>query len=172
MLQRWRWFCLLRGPSAGALTIGRTAGWRGGSRGSASPRSEGGITFTPKPQPNHLAVRRAMSSWDAHKSCKGKKISSSCLSYVWWERRQPTQGQLSFCATWRTRGSGSVSSFTWWKIRRTRELHLRACMERERPMNSWMWWERLKSPVHSVRKPLLPTNHCKEKTKGAGSIHC
>lgn len=73
MLQRWRWFCLLRGPSAGALTIGRAAGWWGGSRGSASPRSEDGIAFTPKPQPNHLAVRRAMSGWDAHKSSMGKK---------------------------------------------------------------------------------------------------
>lgn len=73
MLKRWRWFRLLGEPSAGALTVGRAAGQRGGSQGSASPRHEGGIAFTAKHQPRHLAMGRAISGRDVHSSHKEKK---------------------------------------------------------------------------------------------------
>lgn len=41
----------------------------------------------------------------------------------------------------------SVSSLTWLKIRCTGEHNLRVCKERERAMNTWIWWERPKSPA-------------------------
>lgn len=103
-----------------------------------------------------------------------KKKESSCLSYVWWERRQPLKGPLAFCTTWGTRGRavilflysrgekcGAQENMLSERARRGRDLRTPECNEKD--------WRVL---LRSVRKALLTTNHCKEKTKGAESIHC
>lgn len=158
MLKRWRWFLLLGESSVEALTVGRVAGRWGGSQGSASLRSEGSIAFTPKPQPNYLFVQRTASGCDEHKSCKGKNfIFLPLLCLVGKASAHVRMVSILHSLGNERQSTDSVSSLTWWKIQCTRECHLRACTERERPTNTWIWWERLKSPVPQCEESI--TNH-------------
>lgn len=145
MLKRWWWFCLLRELSSGTLTVGRAAAWQGGSQGFVPPRSEGGTDFIPKHQPSPLAVWKYLAKMHANHVRKKDLIFLPLLRLV--EKASAHVRTVSFLQSLGNEKQigDSVSSLTWWKIRCTGEHNLRVCKERERPMNTWIWWERPKS---------------------------
>lgn len=149
-------------PVGRALTAGRPAGWWAGSQDSALLRSEGGTAFTPKTQPNPASEQclRYTQITEGKNSCLpaspvsgGKGISPRKDGYFLHNLGNERQS------------SGSVSSFMWWKIRRTREPYLRASTERERPTNTWIWWERLKSPTPQRKQSIADHKSLRRKKK-------
>lgn len=147
-------------PVGRALTIGRAAGWWGGSQDPASLRSEDGTAFTPKPQPHP--------AWEQCLRCTQiTQEKNSCLP------ASPTSGGKGISP----RKDGSAQAGEWeaeqWLcffihvMKNT--VHKRILAQREHregeAYNTWIWWERLKTPAPQCKQSIAEPRSLERENK-------
>lgn len=158
MLKGWWWLCLLGEPSLLAELLG-------GELALRTLHSWEARVAQLLPQKLSLILLES-NAWDTHKSQKGK--TPVFLPLLCLVGKASAHGRMvNFLHNLgnERQSSGSVSSFMWWKIRCTREPYLRASTERERPTNTWIRWERLKSPTPQRKQSIADHKSLGRKKK-------